>query len=132
MKEEIKYRFKKHVPKNKKYNIPAASIAKANIRLNKHCRQFLWKKPHCELLFDERQKVIAIKPIHKETQYSLMINNYGRENLSLAIQCRAFLLENGIIEYLDMGEFKSLQFPAQWDEKNKCFFVNLKYFKEKT
>ena len=127
---EIKYRFKKYLPKNKKYNTPAATIAIAQIRLNHHCRNFLERKPYCELFYDRYQKVIAIKPIHVETSYSMKINNHQRKDCNMAIQCRAFLKEDGILEYLGLGKLKSLQFPAQWDEKNKMFFVNLKYFKE--
>ena len=132
--EEIGYKFKRYIPKFKIYKSPAISIARGHIRLNQWCRQFIQKRPYCELFYDEDEKVIAIKPTQIDGPFSLTINNFGRNNNSLAIQCRTFILENHIAEYIRLRDFyfkaKSIQFPAQWDDKNKCFFINLKYFKE--
>ena len=127
---EISYRFKRHIPKTKKYRTTAITIAKDQMRLNRHCREYFWKRPYCELFFDEAEKVIGIKPVHIETPYSLLVINFRNKDGNLTIQCREFLNENRILEYLNIGKRKSFQFPAQWNDKNKMFFVNLKYFKE--
>ena len=132
---EIKYRFKKYVPKNKNYDVPSITILKTgSMRLNQYCRKFLNKKPYCELLYDEKEKVVAIKPIQIELITTLRITNWKREDNSLSIQCKNFFSEFKILEYLGLdsplSKIKSIQIPAQWNDKNKMFFVNLKYFKE--
>jgi len=130
---EINYRFKKYIPKNKTYDIPSVTILKGCLRFNQHCRKFLNKKPYCELFYDEQEKVIAIKPIQVELITTLRITNWQKRDNSLSIQCTDFFRKFKILEYLGidspLSKIKSLQLPIQWHEKNKMFFVNLKYFK---
>jgi len=130
--EGIGYKFKKYIPRNKTFEFPAITIMETCMRMNRLCKKFIWKKPYCEIFYDENEKVIAIKPTHIETFCTLRIIERGEDH-NTTIQCKAFIRENGIFRYLNLAYLgkKSIQLPAQWDDKNKCFFVNLKYFKEK-
>jgi len=129
---ELNYRFKKYVPKSKKLNCTAISISKTQLRFNSQCREFLRRKPYCELFYEEENKIIALKPYHLDGPYALKINNWLRPNNTLTVNCKGFLQENEIIEYIGLNHrVEHLQLPADWDDKNKCFFVYLKkYFGE--
>lgn len=129
---EINYKFKKYIPQFKKFEFPAITIMESCIRLNQHCREFIQRKSYCELFYDEDEKVIALKPTHVETFSTLRIVNKAKDD-GARIQCTRFIRQNEIFRYLNPLSWgnKSVQIPAQWDEKNKCFFINLKYFKEK-
>jgi hypothetical protein len=116
-----KLKFEKYIPKGPVYTFPLISISSQYINFTRSCFPMLQRKPYCELFYDRTQRVIAIRPTHIESENTLKIN-YSKYKKS--ISSRGF-----ISKYLskEVGGFGRVytRFKAFWDDKNKCFLIDL-------
>ena len=119
--ESEKLEFEKYHPQSQPSSLPVISFNTHYITFSKSCSPMLQRKPFCELYYDRRQGVIAIKPLQVESLYSLKI---CQSNGKRAISCRGFM-SKFLLGKLGIGsEYK--RFVGTWDDKNKYFLVNLK------
>lgn len=125
---EINYKFKKYIPQNKQFTCPAITINEEEMRLNYRCREHIQQKPYYELFYEEDEKIIAIRPIHIDTAFSLKFSNF-HSRYDVKMHCPGFLKSNDIASYLRAkldSPTAKIQIPVVWDDKNKCFYVDLK------
>lgn len=126
--------FKKYSPRMKG-DRPIISISRRRFQLNRACREEFFKgKDFVELFYDEEDKVIGIKPLAKETKDSIMIRRYDWKGITV-ISAGHFISSLGLDKlfafdvYDEKGNKKgerSIQVPAEWDEKHKIVILRLK------
>ena len=117
--------LKRYYPKISRYNSPVITIGKVHLSFNRICRPALHNKPYCEIFFDEKQKVMAIKPLHVETVFTKRLYNIPGQNPRLCIG--GFLKQTGLFEQFRMyrSGFKHIRFRAIWNNKGKLFLIDL-------
>ena len=120
-----KLNFKQYIPTSK-CGILYVAISKENIYLPVCCHKYLQRKRFCELFYDEKQKIIAIRPTHVEALKTMKIRNHTKGSKSISII--GFFREFKISPFLGTYKpgFKSKRFIVRWSDKNKCFLIDLK------
>lgn len=121
---EERLNFKQYAPRSKRGFL--------NVRINQEvilfsilCNKYFQRKEFCELFYDEKQKIIAVKPTHIETLKTLKITT--NHNQSKRVCAKGFLNEFKISAFLSLYKTNSARnFRIKWNPKNKCFLIDLK------
>lgn len=126
--------FEKFSPPRKRADKPIVSITRNRLQLNKKCQKYFKEASFVELYYDQENKVIGIKPRERETNNSLKINRYDDRGIAV-IAATQFLRIYGIEPRLKFDVYndeghktgeRSIQFIAEWDDKEKMVIVKLR------
>ena len=126
--------LKAYYPQVKRGTNKFVTMTGRTFLFNKACAVLFKHMDHCQLYYDEKQSVIAIKPLIEETERSVKIvrSHKGTPNESLRINVRAFLVEFGILVQLGLHRIsvKLRRLEPEWDDKNKVLFLDLNKLKD--
>jgi len=115
--------FERYKPRKRSSTYPLVTLGKAGIRFNNYCRKYIEGNPHCEIHYDRPKKILGIKFVPEESEYTFRILYYGKLS-SWSVACRRFLMDRGIM--IECGIWKEpVRIRAEWDGERGMLVADL-------
>lgn len=107
-----------------------ATIYESNITINKSATSYLEKAYIVLLGIDKEKKLIAIKPIRKDSTELEYISKEQRHNITIKssysrISNKRFIEEVSELIHLDFEEKNYYKFDAYWSESDQALIIDL-------